>query len=273
VAQVDSKRVWHLSRRDEQPCVVSDRELLLLAELGHLRADDMLWRSDFDGYRTVRSLLGDLPASKQIRVEATRPPLGAVETTDLYTMPTTTLASTKRRLKLVGVAGLLVVMALIAALGLVLLRPFETDSERAPQVGAVTVPIQAAPEAQPVVAVARQPETEPVTANAESPSATTAEAEPEPRDVQDEVIVRTVKVLDIAAPEIPKAPEVAKAPAPVPESSASAVPSPSKKPARPVQALTTASEQPTRSAASGRPTEAPLTSPMGLAPFGFNSGH
>ena len=216
MAQVDPKRVWHLSRRDEPPCVVSDRELLLLAELGHLRADDMLWRSDFDGYRTVRSLLGDLPASKQIRVEATRPPLGAVETTDLYTMPTTTLASTKRRLNLVGVAGLLVVMALIAALGLVLLRPFETDSERAPQVGAVTVPIQAAPEAQPVVAVARQPETEPVTANAGSPSGTTAEAEPEPRGVQDEVeevIVRTVKVLDIAAPEIPKAPASAPAPA------------------------------------------------------------
>ena len=58
MGQAHSKPVWHLTRRDERPCVLSNQELLLLAKLGHLRADDLLWRTDFDGWKTVRSLLG-----------------------------------------------------------------------------------------------------------------------------------------------------------------------------------------------------------------------
>jgi hypothetical protein len=58
MGQAHLKPVWHLSRRDERPCVLSNQELLLLAKLGHLRADDLLWRPDFDGWKTVRSLLG-----------------------------------------------------------------------------------------------------------------------------------------------------------------------------------------------------------------------
>ena len=83
MGQAHPKPVWHLSRRDERPCVLSNQELLLLAKLGHLRADDLLWRPDFDGWKTVRSLLGHetaelLPSSislserpKQIGVKAT----------------------------------------------------------------------------------------------------------------------------------------------------------------------------------------------------------
>jgi hypothetical protein len=55
-AQVHAKPVWHLSRGGEQPCLLSDRELLLLAELGHLRATDLLWRHGFDGWRTANSI-------------------------------------------------------------------------------------------------------------------------------------------------------------------------------------------------------------------------
>jgi hypothetical protein len=63
--------------------VLSNQELLLLAKLGHLRADDLLWRPDFDSWKTVRSLVGHetadlLPSSvslsgrpKQIGVNAT----------------------------------------------------------------------------------------------------------------------------------------------------------------------------------------------------------
>ena len=32
----------------------------MLAELGHLQASDLLWRPGFEGWRTVRSLMGDL---------------------------------------------------------------------------------------------------------------------------------------------------------------------------------------------------------------------
>ena len=73
MGQAHPKPVWHLSRRDERPCVLSNQELLLLAKLGHLRADDLLWRPDFDGWKTVRSLLGHETASerpKQIGVKA-----------------------------------------------------------------------------------------------------------------------------------------------------------------------------------------------------------
>jgi hypothetical protein len=61
--QAHPKPIWHLSRRDERPCALSNQELLLLAELGHLRAEDLLWRPDFDGWRTVRSLLGHVTAA------------------------------------------------------------------------------------------------------------------------------------------------------------------------------------------------------------------
>jgi len=276
MAQANPKRVWHLSRRDERPCVVSNQELLLLAELGHLRADDMLWRPDFDGYRTVGSLLGDVPAPKQIRVEATPPSLGAVETTTLYTMPTTTLGSAKRRLNLVGVVGLLVAVALLAGLGLVTYRSLATDPQPGPQDAALTEPAPASAESHSAstdsTSTHVQQPPEPETANAGSPAESARQAEQQQQqDVREEVIVRTVRVVDIDPPQVAKAsPSVAN---PAPEGSSSAVPSPVKKPATPVQSQSTAREEQASSATSGRVSETPGPSPMGLGPFGFNSAN
>ena len=210
MAQANPKRVWHLSRRDEPPCVVSDRELLLLAKLGHLRADDMLWGPDFDGYRPVRSLLGDVPASKQIRVEATAFFGGAVETTDLYTMPTTTLGSAKRRLNLLGVVGLLVGVALLAGLGLVTYRFLATDPEPATHAAAVIEPVPARHGSQSAAsdstaAPVQQPAPQPATANAESPVGSATPAEPPQDEAKADVIVRTVKVVDIDPPQVANA--------------------------------------------------------------------
>jgi hypothetical protein len=53
-------KAWHLSRGNEKHGPISDRELLLLAELGQLRDDDLLWRPGFDGWRTANSLPGVL---------------------------------------------------------------------------------------------------------------------------------------------------------------------------------------------------------------------
>jgi hypothetical protein len=276
MAQAVPKRVWHLSRRDERPCVVSDQELLLLAELGHLRADDMLWRPEFDGYRTVRSLLGDVPVSKQIRVEATGPSRGAVETTALYTMPTTALGSSKRRRNLVGAAGLLLAVALLAGLGFVTYRFLATDQEPATQDAAVTEPVPAPPTSRSASAdstsIPVQQPPQPSTANAESPTGSAREEEQQQQeDVKGEVIVHTVKVVDIDPPQVAKG--SASVANPAPEGSTSAVPSPIKKPAKPIQSLRTGGEQQASSATSGRISETPGPTPMGLAPFGFNSAN
>ena len=131
MAQAPPKPVWHLLRTGERPCVVSDQELLVLAELGHLRADDLLWRPDFHVYRTVRSLLGHgrvAPApslillserSKRINVEAIPDFLGPVETTaPAQKLRSATLGGANRHIKLVGVVGLLIVVALVGVLGL-----------------------------------------------------------------------------------------------------------------------------------------------------------
>jgi len=274
MAQANPKRVWHLSRRDELPCVVSDQELLLLAELGHLRADDMLWRPDFDGYRTVRSLLGNIPAPEQIRVEATPPSPGAVETTELYTMPTTELGRTKRRINLVGAVGLLVAVVLLAGLRLAAYRFLATDPEPATQDAAVTEPIAAPPKPQSASAdstpIPVQQPPQPETANAASPAGSARQAEQQQQDDGTaDVIVRTVKVVDIDPPQVAKAPPSVANPAP--EGSSSAVPSPIKKPAKPIQSLRTGGEEQASSAPSGRISETPGPSPMGLGPFGFNS--
>ncbi len=276
MAQANPKRVWHLSRRDEPPCVVSDQELLLLAKLGHLRADDMLWGPDFNGYRPVRSLLGDVPAAEQIRVEATRPPLGAVETTDLYTMPTTTLGGAKRRLNLVGVVGLLVGMALLAGLGLVTYSFLATDPEPTTHAAAVIAPVPALPESQSASSNStstpvQQPAPQPATANAESPAGSAAQAEQQQEEAKEDVIVHTVKVVDIEPPQT-STPSASVA-NPAANGSTNAVPTPVKKPATSVQSLGLAGHGQASSAASGPIAETPHQTPMGLGPFGFNSAN
>jgi hypothetical protein len=276
MAQANPKRVWHLSRQDEPPCVVSDKELLLLAELGHLRADDMLWRPDFDDYKTVRSLLGNMPAPNQIRVEATPPSPGAVETTELYTMPTTELGRTKRRINLFGAVGLLVAVVLLAGLGLAAYRFLATDPEPAAQDAAVTEPIPAPSKPQSAsidsTSTPVQQPPQPETANAVSPAGSAQQAEQQQQeDGTADVIVHTVKVVDIDPPQVAKAPPSVADPAP--EASSSAVPSPIKKPAKPIQSLRTGGQEQASSAPSERVPETPGPSPMGLGPFGFNSAN
>jgi hypothetical protein len=53
---------WYLSRGDKQYGPLADRELLLLAERGGLRKDDLLWKPGFDSWKPVRSVC-DLGAS------------------------------------------------------------------------------------------------------------------------------------------------------------------------------------------------------------------
>jgi hypothetical protein len=52
------KPVWHLRRGDEQPCLLSNRELLLLAKLRYLRSTDLLWRPGLKCWKTANSIPG-----------------------------------------------------------------------------------------------------------------------------------------------------------------------------------------------------------------------
>lgn len=56
---------WYLSRGDQQWGPLGDRELLLLAERGGLRKDDLLWKPGFELWKPVRSVC-DLSASPGI---------------------------------------------------------------------------------------------------------------------------------------------------------------------------------------------------------------
>lgn len=55
---------WYLSRGDKQYGPLGDREMLLLAERGGLRKDDLLWKPGFKAWQPVRSVcdLGASPA-------------------------------------------------------------------------------------------------------------------------------------------------------------------------------------------------------------------
>jgi hypothetical protein len=54
------KLIWHWSRGKEKPARVSPQELQLLAELGYLRPNDLLWRPGFKSWRCVDSVPGIL---------------------------------------------------------------------------------------------------------------------------------------------------------------------------------------------------------------------
>ena len=55
---IPAAKMWHLSRGKQQRVVISDQELRLLARQGTLRADDLLWKRGFDGWRTAFSIPG-----------------------------------------------------------------------------------------------------------------------------------------------------------------------------------------------------------------------
>jgi GYF domain 2 len=63
---------WYLSRGDQQWGPLGDRELLLLAERGGLRKDDLLWKPGFEAWKPVRSVcdLGESPAIASVTQEA-----------------------------------------------------------------------------------------------------------------------------------------------------------------------------------------------------------
>jgi hypothetical protein len=244
MAQAPPKRVWHLSRTGERPCVISDQELLVLAELGHLRADDSLWGPDFHGYRTVRSLLGHgtvPPApslillserSKQLNVEAIPGSLGPVETiAPAQKLRSATLGGINWHIKLVEVAGLLIVVALIGVLGLAMHSSFAIESQPAVQSTAFAEPGVASAESHSASTHIQQPTSKSATANARSFSGSTGEVELE----QGELIVRKVRIVDIDASQASDASAVV--PNPASEGSSNSVPLPIKKPARRIQSL------------------------------------
>jgi hypothetical protein len=63
---------WYLSRGDKQYGPLGDRELLLLAERGGLKKDDLLWKPGFDKWQPVRSVcdFGAAPASAPVKPAA-----------------------------------------------------------------------------------------------------------------------------------------------------------------------------------------------------------
>ena len=168
----------------------------MLAELGHLQANDLLWRPGFEGWRTVRSLMGDLttpplPPSilqkdrpKQICAKAsslswsTHRHSGRV---DLETF----LGRAKQPRNL---AGLLAAVILVGALGIAFHKSFATDTQPA-------IRNSASNEPPPVSIEASQPKPEPTAANGVPPF------ESNQAELEGGIVVRTVRVLSIDNPE------------------------------------------------------------------------
>jgi hypothetical protein len=63
------KPSWYIARGDKRWGPLADRELLLLAERGGLKTDDLLWRPGFQSWRPVREVCaaGDLIESQSSR--------------------------------------------------------------------------------------------------------------------------------------------------------------------------------------------------------------
>jgi hypothetical protein len=60
MVQTHPEAVWQLMREQELYSGISDRELRLLAEFGHLKVGDLLWRPGLDGWRSGISSPGVL---------------------------------------------------------------------------------------------------------------------------------------------------------------------------------------------------------------------
>ena len=68
---------WYLARGDKQYGPLGNRELLLLAERGELKQDDLLWRPGFSSWKPAREI-GDLLGGAAARRGRTEPaPLSA----------------------------------------------------------------------------------------------------------------------------------------------------------------------------------------------------
>ncbi len=179
--QAHSKDVWCLARANEPPCVLSTRELLILAQLGRLRADDLVWRSGSSAKRSIRSMLGSEKPS------AARPTLAGLQPTAAASAPEDIEASLiasasgaeehgrHRKWALAGaITGVAIVVSLAAVGAAVFLQSQPAEPQK---------PITTRLEAQSA---------EPVAANDPTPTP--------PPVTTDEVAVRKVKVLDIPPP-------------------------------------------------------------------------
>jgi hypothetical protein len=76
--------VWHLRRGEKLYGRVSDRELRLLVELGHLKPDDLLWRSGFGGWKSAESVPGVLAPAQLPPVHSLSAQLSATKITALF---------------------------------------------------------------------------------------------------------------------------------------------------------------------------------------------
>jgi hypothetical protein len=233
MTQAHLKPVWQISRGDERPCLLSDRELLMLAELGHLQANDLLWRPGFEGWRTVRSLMGDLttPPLPPFILQNDRPKqICAKASSSSWSIHRhsggveleTFLGRAKQPRNL---AGLLAAVILVGALGIAFHKSFATDTQLA-------IRNSASNEPPPVSIEASQPKPEPTAANGVPPF------ESNKAELEGGIVVRTVRVLSIDNPEPSDA--SASVPNPAPEVPSNSVPLPTKKPAIPNQSLNTA---------------------------------
>jgi hypothetical protein len=167
-------------------------------------------------------------------------------------------------------------MALLAGLGFVTYSFLAMDPEPTTHAAAVIEPVPARLPSQSASSDAtatpvQQPTPQPATANAEAPAGSATPAEPEQDEAKSDVIVHTVKVVDIDPPQVAKAsPLTANPPREAPPN---AVPSPVKKPAKADRGLGTGAVEQASSGATARTPETPHQNPMGLGPFGFNSAN
>ena len=202
--QAQGKHVWCLARANEPPCVLSSRELLILAELGHLRADDLIWRSGSNAKRSIRSLLAAQKASPAPNkplpaYQATAPaPVPAQEASieASQVAPVTGTEAHRPHRKwangrtLAGLAGAAVVLAALGVAAFLQSQPVEPSKPIATRLE----PQSAEPAAAASQPAAPQP---PV---ATDKVATGDATPPQPSIAADEVAVRKVKVLEIPAP-------------------------------------------------------------------------
>ena len=61
MVRAEARFAWHLKRGQKIYSSISHRELRLLAELGHLRPDDLLWRPGLGSWTSVSSAPGVPP--------------------------------------------------------------------------------------------------------------------------------------------------------------------------------------------------------------------
>ena len=191
--QAHDKAVWCLARANEPPCALSSRELLILAKLGRLRGDDLVWRSGSNAKQTIQALLGAgkpspvrpmlagmrLPPANIAPIAPAPAPApedsGDIDASFIASVSGAEEHGRGRKWALAGaMTGVAIVVSLAAAGTAVFLRSQPADPPK--PIATRLVPQDAWPEAAAEPAASQPPVT------------------------TDEVAVRKVKVLEIPAP-------------------------------------------------------------------------